>query len=63
MHPWEAGVAIPCADGKSRRTEPSIFPLAHGVSGRVGLLRGSGNAIVPQVADIFIEAYLDTLKP
>ena len=31
------------------------FPLAHGVPGRVGLLRGYGNAIVPQVAQAFIE--------
>jgi hypothetical protein len=25
----------------------------------VGLLRGSGNSIVPQVAQVFIEAYLE----
>lgn len=37
----------------------SGHPLAHGVQGRVGLLRGAGNAIVPQVAQAFIEAYLD----
>jgi DNA (cytosine-5)-methyltransferase 1 len=36
--------------------EPGIFPLAHGVSGRVGRLRAYGNAIVPQVAAAFIEA-------
>jgi len=54
-------VAIPCADGKSRRIEPGTFPLAHGVSGRVGLLRGYGNAIVPQLAAEFIEATLDCL--
>lgn len=34
-------------------------PLAHGVSGRVGLLRGYGNAIVPEVAQAFIEAYME----
>lgn len=47
-----------CRDGKSRRvpSEPGIFPLAHGVPGRVGLLRGAGNAIVPQCAAAFIEA-------
>jgi hypothetical protein len=37
------------------------FPLAHGVSGRVGLLRGYGNAIVPQVAAAFIGSVIDTL--
>ena len=60
--PWASGVALACTDGKTRRVEPSIFPLAHGVSGRVGLLRGYGNAIVPQVAAEFIGAYLDTLR-
>jgi DNA (cytosine-5)-methyltransferase 1 len=34
--------------------------LAHGVSGRVGRLRAYGNAIVPQVAQTFIEAYLES---
>jgi len=38
--------------------EPALFPLAHGLPGRVGLLRGAGNAIVPQVAAEFIKAYL-----
>ena len=47
-----------CQDGKTRRIpiEPALFPLAHGVPGRVGLLRGAGNAIVPQVAAAFIMA-------
>jgi len=36
--------------------EPALFPLADGIPGRVGLLRGAGNAIVPQVAKAFIEA-------
>lgn len=56
---WSAYDLIPCADGKARRIEPGTFPLAHGVSGRVGLLRGYGNAIVPQVAAQFIRAYLE----
>ena len=57
--PWAAGVAIPCSDGKARRTQPGIFPLAHGVSKRVGLLRGAGNSVVPQVAAGFILAALE----
>jgi DNA (cytosine-5)-methyltransferase 1 len=57
---WSNAVLIPCRDGKARRVEPSIFPLAHGLPGRVGLLRGAGNAIVPQVAAQFISAYLET---
>jgi DNA (cytosine-5)-methyltransferase 1 len=58
--PWEASDLVWCRDGKRRPVEPGTFPLAHGVSGRVGLLRGYGNAIVPQVAAEFISAYLDT---
>jgi len=59
--PWQtaerAGPSVLwCRDGKWRPVEPGAFPLAHGVPGRVGLLRGYGNAIVPQVAAAFIEA-------
>lgn len=59
--PWSHFDIIPCADGKARRVEPGTFPLAHGVSGRVGLLRGYGNAIVPQVAATFIRSYLEAV--
>lgn len=50
-----------CRDGKLRRVpiKPALFPLAHGIPGRMGLLRGSGNAIVPQLASEFIKAYLE----
>jgi len=51
-----------CRDGKSRRipAEPAFFPLANGVSpARMGILRGAGNAIIPQVAAEFIGAFLD----
>jgi len=41
---------------KRRRIESGTLPLAHGIPGRVGLLRGYGNAIVPQVAAEFIMA-------
>jgi DNA (cytosine-5)-methyltransferase 1 len=47
---------LPCRDGKTRPVEPGTFPLANGIPGRVGLLRGYGNAIVPQVAAEFIKA-------
>lgn len=57
---WSNSILIPCRDGKARRTEPTIFPLAHGVQGRVGLLRGAGNAIVPQVAAEFIQAFMSS---
>ena len=59
---WDAYDLIPCRDGKSRRVEPGSFPLAHGIPGRVGLLRGYGNAIVPPLDAEFIQAFLDTLQ-
>jgi DNA (cytosine-5)-methyltransferase 1 len=55
---WSNYIWLPCADGKARRIEPGIEPLAHGVPGRVGRLRAYGNAIVPELAAAFIEASL-----
>jgi DNA (cytosine-5)-methyltransferase 1 len=54
---WGRIELVACADGW-RISEPELFPLAHGVSGRVGRLRGYGNAIVPQVGAAFIDAYV-----
>ena len=55
---WSNADWLHCRDGKWRPVEPGTFPLAHGVPGRVGQLRGYGNAIVPQVAQEIIEAYM-----
>jgi DNA (cytosine-5)-methyltransferase 1 len=57
---WGQSIGWPCRDGKSRTipTEPALFPLADGVSNRVGTLRGAGNAIVPQVAAEVIKAFM-----
>lgn len=44
------------ADGKARRVKPGLRLLAHGVSNRVGKLRGFGNAIDPRPAAEFILA-------
>ena len=48
------------SDGKRRviPNEPSLLPLANGIPNRVGMLRGAGNAIVPQVAAEVIKAYI-----
>ena len=44
-----------------RPVEPGTFPLAHGVSGRVAQLRGLGNAIVPQLAAVFIQSSIEAI--
>jgi len=62
---WDDSTTIYCRDGKNRPipTEPALFPLANGISNRVGLLRGAGNAIVPQAAAEIIKAYLESNRP
>jgi DNA (cytosine-5)-methyltransferase 1 len=57
---WSDCDWLPCRDGKARPVEPGTFPLAYGSTARVGRLRAYGNAIVPQVAQTFIEAYLES---
>lgn len=54
---WSDADWLACRDGKFRPVESGTFPLANGVSARVGRLRGYGNAIVPQVASEFIKAF------
>ena len=50
---------VECSDGKQRPIEPGILPLAHGIPGRVGQIRAYGNAVVPEVAAMFIESCLE----
>lgn len=56
---WNAADWLPCRDRKARPVEPGTFPLAHGIPARVGRLRAYGNAIVPQVAEQVILAYME----
>ncbi len=59
---WSDADWLPCRDGKARPVEPGTFPLAHGIPGRVGRLRGYGNAIVPQLAAEFIRAAMESIE-
>lgn len=59
---------LPCLDGKFRPTQPGLHPLVdglpRGVDGlrpsRSAMIRGYGNAIVPQVAAAFIRAVMES---
>ncbi len=55
---------IYCRDGKARPapTEPALFPLVDGIPNRVGILRGAGNAIVPQVGAEVIKAFINYME-
>ncbi|MBC6659754.1 DNA cytosine methyltransferase [Morganella morganii] len=55
---WRDADWLFCRDDKWRPVEPGTFPLADGVTGRVGKLRAYGNAIVAPVAEEFIRAYM-----
>lgn len=59
--PWRGADWVYCVDEAWRPTEPGSFPLAYGVSNRVGKLRAYGNAIVPQVFAEFIAASREAL--
>ncbi len=58
-NPWRECDWVQCSDGKHRTVKPGVCVLAHGFPERVGLLRGFGNAIVPQVAAGFIRAVME----
>ena len=58
---WRDADWLLCRDGRWRPVEPGTFPLADGIPGRMGLLRGYGNAIVPPLAAEFVTAFLECL--
>lgn len=53
---WKGWEWLPFRDSKRRPVEPGTFPLAHGISKRVGRLRGYGNAICVPTAVEFVKA-------
>lgn len=59
---WADADWLHCRDGKWRPVEPGTSPLASGVAGRVGLLRGFGNGLVRPQATAFIQAACAALE-
>lgn len=55
---WRDADWLFCRDGKLRPVEPGTFPLANGVTNRVGQLRAYGNAINAVAAQTFIESFM-----
>ena len=53
---WSDAEWRPCVDGKRRAVQPGSFPLAYGITNRMGKLRGYGNALNAPQAQAFIEA-------
>lgn len=56
---WSDGGRIECSDGRSRPTAPIARRVDDGVPARVVLLRGYGNAIVPQVGAAYARSFLE----
>ncbi|HBM0095495.1 TPA: DNA cytosine methyltransferase [Salmonella enterica subsp. enterica serovar Blitta] len=56
---WDDADWLLCRDGRWRPVEPDTFPLAHGITARVGRLRAYGNAIVAPAAAIFIRSFME----
>lgn len=61
LHPWRNLEWLDLSDGTRRPTKPGLLPLASGNPGRVAHLRAAGNAISPQVAAVFVTAFMESL--
>jgi DNA (cytosine-5)-methyltransferase 1 len=56
--PWPDG-----RGGGSTLAVSEILAPSHGLPGRMGLLRGYGNAIVPELAAVFIRSAVEAINP
>jgi DNA (cytosine-5)-methyltransferase 1 len=62
--PWGAIRYVRCSDNRERPVplQPALFPVVDGVpSAEVASVRGSGNAIVPQVAAAFVQSLCEAV--
>lgn len=59
---WDQWKAVEGADKEIRRIPIGFGEANHGISARVGRLRGYGNAIVPQVAAEFVRAFMESIE-
>lgn len=57
--PWRTAGRVECSDGRSRPTAPLARRVDDGLLARVVLLRGYGNAIVPQVGAVFVRSFFE----
>jgi DNA (cytosine-5)-methyltransferase 1 len=58
---WRDADWLRCTDGRWRPVEPGTFPLAHGVTGRVGKLRAYGNAVCAPLAVEFVKVVMQCI--
>ncbi|EBP5387525.1 DNA cytosine methyltransferase [Salmonella enterica] len=58
---WRDSDWLSCRDGKWRPVEPGTFPLANGITSRVGRLRAYGNAICAPLAEEVVKAYMEAI--
>jgi DNA (cytosine-5)-methyltransferase 1 len=59
---WDDREWLKCSDGKRRGRESGAQPVDDGLPEAVALLRGAGNAIVPQLAAEFVTAFFEAKK-
>jgi DNA (cytosine-5)-methyltransferase 1 len=65
LHKERGGVDLQSVTSVIRRnwvSEPTMDRVAHGIPGKMGRLRGFGNAIVPQIAAEFIQASVEAIS-
>jgi DNA (cytosine-5)-methyltransferase 1 len=61
--PWDEHQRLSCSDGRTRRLGSYSREVVDGLPPPLGRIHAYGNAIVPQAAAEFIQAYTETLTP